>query len=99
MPRLTETYTVFSNAAGDSARRVFVSIGRRPSFLARVCMFLVAALVFGVALVVLIPIMLFGVFLLGSLWLYVSIRSLFRRAGDPNGVLDQRRNVRVIERD
>jgi hypothetical protein len=99
MPRWAQTYTVFSNAAGDGARRVFFSIGQRPSLLSRIAMFLIVATAFGLALVVLVPVMLLGIVVLGGLWFCAALRGLMRRVTGANGPLDGRRNVRVIDRD
>lgn len=96
MPVWNERYSGVSNAAGASARRVFVSIGRQPNFFARLLAFVVAAVVFGLMLIVILPIMVIGALGLGVLWLYVWIR--LRLAGRRAGPRDQRRNVRVIER-
>ncbi len=99
MPAWNEQYAHVSNAAGASARRVFVNIGRQPNFFARFLIFLIAAAVFGLLLLIMIPVMIIGAFGLGLLWVYASVRSLFSRAKEPNGVLDPRQNVRVIRRD
>lgn len=99
MASWNERYTSFSNAAGDGVRRVFVSAGRTPSLWTRVLAYLILFAFVGVALVILIPVTILGALAIGLMWLTASIRGLFGRAHEPNGVLDQRRNVRVIRRD
>lgn len=99
MPAWNERYSTVSNAAGTNVRRVFVSIGRQPNLLTRILTFLIAAVVFGLVLLILIPIMVVGAIGLGVLWLYVSARTMFSRAKEPDGAFDQRENVRVIRRD
>lgn len=99
MARWTETYSVFTNAAGDSARRVFMSIGRKPSFFERFLFFLLAAVAFSISLLILIPLIALGIVLLGSVWLYAALRRALGRAAEPDGVLDPRKNVRVVRRD
>lgn len=99
MPSWNERYSEVSNAAGANARRVFVSIGRQPNFFTRVFIFFVAAVVFGLMLVVILPIMVIGALGLAVLWLYAWVRLRFARAGEPGGSFDQRKNVRVIRRD
>jgi hypothetical protein len=98
MPPWDDRYSGVSNAAGASARRVFVSIGRQPNIFARILVFALAAVVFGLLLVLIVPIMVIGAVGLATLWLYAWARARLGRARAPNGPLDQRRNVRVIER-
>jgi len=99
MPAWNERYSDVSNAASAGARRVFVSIGRQPNFFTRLLVFLLAAVVFGLALLIILPILAIGALGLGVLWLYVSVRLRLARWRGPNGPLDQRHNVRVIRRD
>jgi len=56
---------------------------------------LVLAAVF---LVLLVPLVLLGVVAAGGLFAYRKVRGLLSAAQSPNGVLDGRRNVRVIDR-
>ncbi|RMH13805.1 MAG: hypothetical protein D6695_03015 [Planctomycetota bacterium] len=94
-----ERYTVYTNAAGEYARRVFYVAGRRPGFFSRFFAFLVLFAFIGIAMVVLIPFMVLGAGVLGFLWLRSAVRELIGRAHEPDGLFDRRRNVRVIRRD
>lgn len=49
-------------------------------------------------LVLLIPLLLISIVAAAGFALYAAARRALRRAHDPNGPLDGRRNVRVIER-
>jgi fatty acid desaturase len=99
MPAWNEKYSDVSNAASANARRVFVVIGRQPNFFIRFLTFLIAAVIFGLMLLIILPILVIGALGLGALWLYVWVRLKFARWREPNGPLDRRHNVRVIDRD
>lgn len=57
------------------------------------------AVLAGILLVVVVPLALIGLVLFGGAWAYRRVTRLFSRAQSPNGILDGRRNVRVINRD
>lgn len=82
-----------------SAGGVFTAVQRQPNWVARLLFYL--ALLAGILLflAILIPIVLFlfVVFLIGRI--IGAIKSLFTRVQAPNGVLDGRRNVRVVQHD
>lgn len=99
MASWNEHYSNFSNAAGTSVRRVFVFATRTQSLWTRALACLLVCALVGLALVILIPITVLGALTIGLMWLGAGIQGLFRRAREPNGLLDQRRNVRVIRRD
>jgi heme A synthase len=89
----TTTIHTFTTRAGRAAQ--FVQT--RPTLLGRILATVVAVAILAVLLVVLVPFAL-ALLVLGTLlWLYVRISLLFRRAQAPNGMLDGRRNVRVVE--
>lgn len=68
----------------------------RPSLLARL-VWAVALLLGGVlVLVVVVPLAIFGLVLTGVIFAYGLIRVWLGGARSPNGVLDGRRNVRVV---
>ena len=99
MPAWNEKYSDVSNAASANARRVFVTIGRQPNFFTRILTFIIAAIIFGLMLLIILPILILGALALGLLWIYVWTRLKFARWREPNGPLDKRHNVRVIRRE
>jgi hypothetical protein len=88
---------IFVDAAGRVRRVASVAAGH-PSLLGRLGLALVIGLGFLLTLVVLVPAIIIGLIVLGGFLLWQRARRVFSRAGKPNGVLDGRRNVRVIER-
>lgn len=52
-----------------------------------------------IMLVLLVPLVVIGIVLASGAWVYKRVTGLFNRAQSPNGILDGRRNVRVINRD
>jgi hypothetical protein len=52
-----------------------------------------------IMLVVIVPLVVIGIVLASGAWAYKRVKGLFNRAQSPNGILDGRRNVRVINRD
>ena len=58
---------------------------------------IITLIVFGILLI--IPVMIILIVLGLGLLLYLKVRSIFARAHKPNGPLDGRHNVRVIDRD
>ncbi|MCC6950204.1 MAG: hypothetical protein IT433_02035 [Phycisphaerales bacterium] len=60
---------------------------------------LVIALGVVVALVLLVPLALLALVIGLGAWLYARLTRALRREHEPNGVLDGRRNVRVIDPD
>ena len=60
---------------------------------------MLVALVVGALLTLLVPLLVIGAVAAAILFTYVKIRTWMKSAHDPNGVLDGRRNVRVIDRD
>lgn len=99
MPSWNGHSSRFTHAAGDSVRRVFVFAGQRPGFPARILMLAVVLALLAIALIVLVPFLVIATVIVGFLWVFTRIRALFGRARAPGGALDQRRNVRVIQRD
>lgn len=82
--------------ASSTARTVEI---RSTNPIARFFM-LVALIFFGIlALIVLIPLLLIAIVLGLIIILYLKIKSFFTRAHQPNGPLDGRHNVKVINHD
>lgn len=52
-----------------------------------------------IILVILVPAAVIGLVLVCSAWVYRRVMRLFVSAQGPNGILDGRRNVRVVNRD
>ncbi len=76
----------------EFARRQPTALGR---LLAFGLMVLVGALVLLVAIPILLLMLIAGVFV----WAWIGLKRRFSSAQEPNGILDGRRNVRVIMRD
>ena len=89
----------FSDARG----RAFTAVYRQPSPLARLLagalVLMVSVLLLAVFLILVIPALLIfvGVAVVGGI--SQAIRRAIRSTREPNGILDGRRNVRVIEPD
>jgi hypothetical protein len=88
-----------NRVVGSGSSRVYRLVIGQPSWLARVVVILIILCILALLAVIVIPVALIGVVLLiagaivGRTWAWV------RRLKAPNGVLDERRNVRVIIRD
>lgn len=87
------TIRTFSSSAGRAAEFVHT----RPTLLGRILAAVVAVAVMAVLVVLLLPFALLLLVLGMILWLYARVASFFRRAQAPNGILDGRRNVRVVD--
>ncbi len=68
----------------------------RPSLLARVAWGLALLLGGVLIVVVVVPLAIFGLILTGGIFAYGLFRAWLGGARSPNGVLDGRRNVRVV---
>lgn len=99
MPSWNEHSSRFTHAAGDSVRRVFVFAGQRPDLLTRIVTLAAVLALFTIALIILVPFLVIAAVVVGFLWVSAQVRAVFGRAHAPGGVLDRRRNVRVIRRD
>ncbi|MAY75051.1 MAG: hypothetical protein CMJ31_10115 [Phycisphaerae bacterium] len=84
--------------AAGRVRRVTNVVSRHPSVFARLGLALLIGMAFLLTLVLLVPALLIGLILI-SAYLFVSrIRQMVMGTTEPGGVLDGRRNVRVIDR-
>lgn len=70
----------------------------RPSLPARLAAFIMLAFFALIGAIILIPLLLLGALLTGVFGAYVWIKARLTRARAPNGPLDGRRNVRVVQR-
>jgi len=71
---------------------------RTPGPLGRLAAILVLFVLLALGVVIAIPLILVGAALGLALILTLKIRNALARTRDPGGVLDERRNVRVIDR-
>lgn len=79
-------------------RTRFVVIGNaQPSFLTKVLLAVVALLVVAILLVLLIPIVALSIVVGAGAALYFGAKRALTKARAPNGRLDPRKNVRVID--
>jgi fatty acid desaturase len=69
------------------------------SWVARMLAIIVLITLIVVGFIIAIPIVIALLALGLVLFFYFKIKMFFRRAHDPNGPLDRRRNVRVMDRD
>lgn len=78
------------------AQQAYDSVRSRPSLFARVALGCGLVVILALGLIVLVPLLLLGA--VGAAFLVVTtwLRRFFVRAEQPNGMLDGRRNVRVI---
>lgn len=90
-----ETFRVYAARAGAAMN----SAQRRPTLLGRFLAHIIVILILVLSLLVVIPFMLLLIGIGLVVWIYAKVRLAFTRAHNPNGVLDGRRNVRVITRD
>jgi hypothetical protein len=81
------------------AGRVVQVVQRQPGWVMRLALLAGVLTLGAIAALLIIPalIIMLAVFVLGAA--LAALRSLFVRAQRPNGMLDGRRNVRVIQRD
>lgn len=89
---------VVMDAAGR-VRRVSSVMSQHPSLFARLGLAMVIGLAFIVTLVLFIPALLIGVLVLSLFLIYNRIKLVVSGTKMPGGVLDGRRNVRVIDRE
>lgn len=91
--------TTLRSGFGDARSRLFTVVESRPTILGRIfagaLALVVTVPVLAVLLILLVPAVLLAV---GAALAY-SVRRALRGARQPNGVLDGRRNVRVITPD
>lgn len=64
-----------------------------------IILLVIVVFVVAAVLTILVPLLIIAAVIAVILFIYVKIRSWTRSAHDPNGMLDGRRNVRVIDRD
>ena len=79
--------------------RTFHFVARQPSWLARIAIVLAFLLLLALLAVVVIPAIVIGVVALGAIAAVGRVRAWIGGTTAPNGVLDGRRNVRVIGRE
>lgn len=79
-----------------SARAVDIRV---PGLLAQVLAILVFLAIVAALFFIIVPLAIVLLVIGLVYFVYYKIRRAFRRAHDPNGPLDGRRNVRVVERD
>lgn len=72
---------------------------RRPTFLGRLAAYAAWIVIAAAVMLVVLPILLLIVVFAVCVSVYAAARGWLKRAKRPNGVLDGRRNVRVVMRD
>lgn len=96
MPRVYYTeVTERLGTAGSRAGRAYAFIARQPSWLQRFGAGLVLVTLFGVGLLIIIPLLALGAVVVFVLFVVAWIQSLFAGARRPGAMLDKRENVRV----
>lgn len=87
--------STFRTATGAGFRLIEIA-GSQPSWVTRAALLSAGAVIAAVALLLIVPAVLIGlaVFFAGAA--AVRVRGWLRRQREPNGMLDGRRNVRVI---
>lgn len=88
---------VVTDAAGR-VRRVTTVVAQHPSPFARLGLALVVGLAFIITMVLLVPAILIGAVILSLFLIAHKLKLALAGAKAPNGPLDGRRNVRVIDR-
>lgn len=92
------TVTTIREQAGK-AGRVVTAIRRQPSWVARAALTAAALAMAAVVLLLVIPAVVLFVIVFAIGAAVARVGSFFRRQHAPNGMLDGRRNVRVVTRD
>ena len=96
MPRVYYTeVTERLGAAGNSAGRAYAFVARQPSWFQRFLVGLVLVTLFGIGLLIIIPLLALGAVVVFVLFVVAWIQSLFAGAKRPGGMMDKRENVRV----
>lgn len=89
--------STFRTATGASFR-IFEVAASQPSWVTRAAIASAGAVIAAIALLLLIPALLIGLAVFFGGAAAVSLRRWLQRLREPNGMLDGRRNVRVIIR-
>jgi hypothetical protein len=84
---------------GDGSSRVVRLVVGQPSWAVRAVLILAVLALFALVAVIVIPLVLIGGALLVTAALVARVRNGIRGLRAPNGVLDERKNVRVIVRE
>ena len=85
-----------SNPQFSSARSVTI---QGPGLIAQILAIIIFLAIVAVLFIFIVPLAIVILFIGLMVYAWFRIKFAFRRARDPNGPLDGRRNVRVVERD